>query len=205
MTCLVKLFVSVSAWTEQWKGQPHIVRGNDDCHYLYSQRTLPRNVTYTCLEYYQWRHVAIPGYFASLFYSYTISWSFKIYVFIIQNFLKLCYPSHVEGQELDFRHCWNQKFWKNYQSFENSLLHEDTHKHRGMPTSTCLPFAQWEHSSSPHLSQNSYATCCFPCFEDTLPNVSVAFTFSDSLHFVSKHGLYSRRGTPDKLSLVLLS
>ncbi|OWK53007.1 hypothetical protein RLOC_00005036 [Lonchura striata] len=63
--------------------------------------------------------------------------------------------------------------------------------HQGMLSSTCLPFAHWEHSSSVHLPQSSWATCCFPYFKDTLPSVSVAFTFSDSLNFMNKHGLYS--------------
>lgn len=76
--------------------------------------------------------------------------------------------------------------------------------HQGMLSSTCLPFAQWEHSSSAHLPQKSCATCRFPYFKDTLPNVSVAFTFSVSLHFVTKHGLYSWHGTPDKLTLHVL-
>ncbi|XP_041257111.1 translation initiation factor IF-2-like isoform X2 [Onychostruthus taczanowskii] len=47
-------------------------------------------------------------------------------------------------------------------------------------------------------------SCCFPYFKDTLPNVSAAFTFSDSLHFVNKHGLYSWHGIPDKLTLHVL-
>lgn len=58
--------------------------------------------------------------------------------------------------------------------------------------------------SSPHLPRSSCAACCFPYFKDTLPNISVAFTFSDSLHFVNKNGLYLWHGTPDKLTLHVL-
>lgn len=58
---------------------------------------------------------------AALFYSQVIVWSFKISSLVIQNFIKWCYPFHVEGQEPYLRHYYDQLSLKNCQLSEKCL------------------------------------------------------------------------------------